>query len=324
MTLNRLLITSVVVENRPVRDVANQYGVSESWLFELLARYRTEGDAAFEARSRRPRSVPTTTPTETVELILELREKLTATGLDARPRHHQVASGASPLGCGVQGDDLALPDQGRAGGAGAEEEAEVVLHPVPSRDAQRDLAGRLHPLPTPSPRRSPRRGHRDPDLARRLFPLRPLRHRPPPSHRTDSAGHLPRHRCRARNPCLHTHRQRHGLHHQALPGQEGCRHPQRLRDRAAPSQRGPEERATQPPHHPRQGGTVPADDEEVAPQTGRPTDHNRRPPGPPRRLRRGVQRAPATPLPGHRATPATVYTNRPKATPSTGDRAEDT
>src|SRR5687768_5879849 len=87
MTLNRLLITSVVVENRPVRDVAAQYGVSQSWLFELLARYKAEGegDAAFEARSRRPRSVPTTTPTETVGLILELREKLTATGLDAGP-----------------------------------------------------------------------------------------------------------------------------------------------------------------------------------------------------------------------------------------------
>ena len=47
MTLNRLLITSVVVENRPVRDVADQYGVSESWLFELLARYKVEGDADF-------------------------------------------------------------------------------------------------------------------------------------------------------------------------------------------------------------------------------------------------------------------------------------
>jgi transposase len=56
MTLNRLLITSVVVENRPVRDVAAQYGVSESWLFELLARYKAEGEAAFEPRSvaRRP------------------------------------------------------------------------------------------------------------------------------------------------------------------------------------------------------------------------------------------------------------------------------
>jgi len=83
MTLNRLLITSVVVENRPVRDVAAQYGVSESWLFELLARYKTEGDAAVEPRSRRPHRVPTTTPAETVDLILELREKLTATGLDA-------------------------------------------------------------------------------------------------------------------------------------------------------------------------------------------------------------------------------------------------
>ena len=68
MTLNRLLITSVVLENRPVRDVADQYGVSESWLFELLSRYRAEGDAAFEPRSRRPRSVPTRTPAETVDL----------------------------------------------------------------------------------------------------------------------------------------------------------------------------------------------------------------------------------------------------------------
>ena len=85
MTLNRLLITSVVVENRPVREVAAQHGVSESWLYELLARYKTEGEAAFEPRSRRPHSVPTATPAETIELILELREKLTATGLDAGP-----------------------------------------------------------------------------------------------------------------------------------------------------------------------------------------------------------------------------------------------
>jgi hypothetical protein len=40
MTLNRLLITSVVIENRPVRDVADQYGVSESWLFVLPPAFR--------------------------------------------------------------------------------------------------------------------------------------------------------------------------------------------------------------------------------------------------------------------------------------------
>src|SRR3954470_21843858 len=85
MTLNRLLITAVVVENRTVRDVAAQYGVSQSWLFELLARYKAEGEAAFEPRSRRPKTVPRTTPAEVVDPIRELREKLTATGLDAGP-----------------------------------------------------------------------------------------------------------------------------------------------------------------------------------------------------------------------------------------------
>jgi transposase InsO family protein len=85
MTLNRLLITSVVIENRSVRDVAAQYGVSQSWLFELLARYKAEGEAAFEPRSKRPASSSTAIPAETVDLILELREKLTATGLDAGP-----------------------------------------------------------------------------------------------------------------------------------------------------------------------------------------------------------------------------------------------
>jgi len=85
MSLTRLLITAVVVENRPVPEVAAAYGVSRSWLYELLARYRREGDAVFEPRSRRPLSSPTAIPTETIELIGELREKLTATGLDAGP-----------------------------------------------------------------------------------------------------------------------------------------------------------------------------------------------------------------------------------------------
>ena len=52
MTDARLLITAVVVEKRSILDVAVQYGVSRSWLYELLARYRREGEAAFEPRSR--------------------------------------------------------------------------------------------------------------------------------------------------------------------------------------------------------------------------------------------------------------------------------
>jgi len=85
MSFTRLLITAVVVENRPVAHVAAQYGVSQSWLFELVARYKAEGDAAFEPRTRRPRSARTAIPFETVDLILEYRQKLTATGLDAGP-----------------------------------------------------------------------------------------------------------------------------------------------------------------------------------------------------------------------------------------------
>jgi transposase InsO family protein len=85
MSFTRLLITAEVIENRSVAHVAAQYGVSQSWLFELVARYKAEGDAAFAPHSRRPHSVPTTTPAETIDLILELREKLTATGLDAGP-----------------------------------------------------------------------------------------------------------------------------------------------------------------------------------------------------------------------------------------------
>ena len=85
MTSSRLLITALVVENRPVREVAAAYGVSRSWLYELLSRYRAEGEAVFEPRSRRPASNPNAIPTEAVGLIIELREKLTATGLDAGP-----------------------------------------------------------------------------------------------------------------------------------------------------------------------------------------------------------------------------------------------
>ena len=48
MSKARLVITAVVLEGRPATEVCTQYGISKSWLYELLARYRKEGDAAFE------------------------------------------------------------------------------------------------------------------------------------------------------------------------------------------------------------------------------------------------------------------------------------
>jgi len=79
----RLVITAVVVEGRRPAEVAASYGVSRSSVYELVARYRVEGDAAFEPRSRRPKRSPRATPPATLELIAELRQRLTAQGLDA-------------------------------------------------------------------------------------------------------------------------------------------------------------------------------------------------------------------------------------------------
>ena len=83
MSKARLVITAVVVEGRPVREVSAAYGVARSWIYELLARYRAEGDAAFEPRSRRPHSHPTAVAAATVELIIRLRHQLARQGLDA-------------------------------------------------------------------------------------------------------------------------------------------------------------------------------------------------------------------------------------------------
>lgn len=83
MSKARLVITAVTVENRPVGEVAADYGVSRSWAYELLARYRAEGEAAFEPRSRRPRSAPTATAADTVEKVLRLRKQLAEAGHDA-------------------------------------------------------------------------------------------------------------------------------------------------------------------------------------------------------------------------------------------------
>jgi transposase InsO family protein len=100
----RLVITAVVVEGRRSGEVAATYGVARSWVYELVERYRAQGDAAFEPRSRRPKTSPTAIAESTVTLIVELRQHLTAQGLDAgadtirwhlQHHHHITVSRAS-------------------------------------------------------------------------------------------------------------------------------------------------------------------------------------------------------------------------------------
>ena len=86
MSKARLVITAIEIEGRSVTEVAKSYEVSRSWIYELLARYRTEGDAAFEPRSRRPHSQRRRrSPQTTVDLIVLVRKQLAEVGLDAGP-----------------------------------------------------------------------------------------------------------------------------------------------------------------------------------------------------------------------------------------------
>jgi transposase InsO family protein len=100
-----LVITAVVVEGRSQSEVARTYGVSQPWISRLVARYRAEGQAAFEPRSRRPRTSPARLAQPTIDLIFELREKLSGRGLDAGPHtiawhlkhHHGVIVSAASI-----------------------------------------------------------------------------------------------------------------------------------------------------------------------------------------------------------------------------------
>ena len=98
MSKARLVITAVLVEGRSQSQVARDYGVSQGWISRLIKRYTLEGDAAFEPRSRRPHTSPGRLPQTTIDLIIELRHTLIGKGLDAGPHtiawhlqhHHQL------------------------------------------------------------------------------------------------------------------------------------------------------------------------------------------------------------------------------------------
>ena len=105
MSKARLVITAVITEGRSQGEVARAYGVSQGWVSRLAARYRAEGEAAFEPRSRRPRTSPRAIPESTVSLVIELREDLAGQGLDAGPQtiawhlehHHGIRVSAATV-----------------------------------------------------------------------------------------------------------------------------------------------------------------------------------------------------------------------------------
>jgi transposase InsO family protein len=82
-----------------------------------VARFRDEGEAAFEPRSRRPKRSPRATASETVELIVDLRQRLVAGGDDAGAEtirwhlehHYGVSVSAATIGRYLRRAGLVTP-----------------------------------------------------------------------------------------------------------------------------------------------------------------------------------------------------------------------
>jgi transposase len=83
MSLAELVITSVAVGGRTKREVARDYKVSRCWVYQLVRRYEAAGEAAFQARSRRPRTSPQAVGPQIEDRIVRLRKPLSRHGLDA-------------------------------------------------------------------------------------------------------------------------------------------------------------------------------------------------------------------------------------------------
>ena len=98
MDKGRFLIETHLRTGRSIKELAAAHGVSESWLFKLLRRYRLEGPTGLAPRSRRPRSSPSRVSDLYEDQIVSLRKALADQGFDAGAetiRFHMAAPGRS-------------------------------------------------------------------------------------------------------------------------------------------------------------------------------------------------------------------------------------
>ena len=143
MSKARLVITAIEVEGRTPAEVVAAYRVSRSRLYELLKRYRAEGDAAFEPRSRRPRTAPRSPPASHRRTGAPAAQAADRVG-PGRRGHHRQAPAPPPQHHPVAGHDPPAPGPARRRRPRPGQAAEVLLRPVRRRAAERDLAVRFH------------------------------------------------------------------------------------------------------------------------------------------------------------------------------------
>ncbi len=83
MDKGQFLIETHLRTGRSIKELAAAHGVSESWLFKLLRRYRLEGPEGLEPRSRRPKTSPTRIADLYEDEIVRRRKELVDGGFDA-------------------------------------------------------------------------------------------------------------------------------------------------------------------------------------------------------------------------------------------------
>jgi transposase InsO family protein len=83
MSRARVAVLKAVSTQATITEVAAEFGISRRQLTRLIAAYRAGGLDALEPRSRAPHSVPLRTPPQVRDRVIQLRQQLTADGLDA-------------------------------------------------------------------------------------------------------------------------------------------------------------------------------------------------------------------------------------------------
>ncbi len=89
MGLERYVVDAVVLEGRSARQLADVHGISTSWIYALVARYRAGGYEALTPRSRRPRACSHQVGDDIQAAIVQLRQELSDAGHDNGP--HTIA-----------------------------------------------------------------------------------------------------------------------------------------------------------------------------------------------------------------------------------------
>src|SRR4029453_8628306 len=151
MDLAGYVINAVLVEGQKVNDVCAAHGISRSWLYELIARYREQGEVGLKPRSKRPRSSPTRLPAVVEDEIVAVRKGLAEGRLGCRATDDPgpaaaAAPGTSASGGAVGGDDLASPGPPGLHRPATPEATQELLAAFPGRTTQGMLAGRPPPL----------------------------------------------------------------------------------------------------------------------------------------------------------------------------------